>query len=507
MKHLGKMLTGIVAALASVAMAFALAPAALAADATTNSLTVNNTGETPHTFELYQIFTGDLKDGTLSNVQWGSGVTKDGQTDLGTASNKAESLKEETDAIAFGKEVDQYLTNPTTSTKVAAGGSYKFDNLSAGYYLVKDKDDSQQTSEAGKNSVYTRYIIQVVGAVNQDTKLSVPSVEKKVQEKNDSTGVTTGWQDAADYDIGDNIPFQLTGKLPANYDKYKTYKYQFNDTPSAGLTYNDDAKVYVDNGPGKRTEITSSFTTNESNGVITFTCNDLKAIEGAGITKDSSIVVEYTAKLNDQAVIGSAGNPNKVSLTYSNNPNYTGEGANSPTGDTPEDKVIVFTYQTIVNKVDQSGKELKGAAFTLQKKVKKTDGTTEWQDVKTIEAGETTTFTFAGLDDGDYKLIESATPSGYNTIAPIEFSITADFDNNSDDPKLNTLNGVVSSGVVTFTQDTEKGSVTTDVVNKSGSILPSTGGMGTTVLYVGGAVLAVVACVGLAIRHNKRQNA
>lgn len=504
MKHLHKGLTAVLATVVAVVMALALVPTAYAADTTTNSLTVNNTGDTAHTFELYQIFTGKLENGTFSDVQWGSGVTADGQTALGAASNKAESLKEEKDVIDFGQAVDQYLTNPTTSTEVAAGGSYKFDNLSTGYYLVKDKDDSQ----TGVNSVYTRYIIQVVGAVTQDTKLSVPSVEKKVKETNDSTGVISHWQDAADYDIGDNVPFQLSGKLPANYDKYKTYKYQFVDTPSAGLTYNSDAKVYVDNGPDKRTEVTKYFDVEQgTDSEITFTCNDLKAIPGVTITKDSSIVVEYTAKLNEHAVIGSDGNPNKVSLTYSNNPNYTGEGANSPTGNTPEDKVIVFTYQTIVNKVDQDNQPLKGAAFTLQKKVKKADGTFEYQDVKTIEAGDTTTFTFQGLDDGDYKLIESTTPSTYNTISPIEFSIKADFDSDSDDPKLNTLNGNVTLGTVTFAQNTKDGSITTSVVNKQGSILPSTGGMGTTVLYVAGAAIVVAAGVGLAIRRNKRRDA
>lgn len=512
MKHLHKGLTAVLATVVAVVMALALVPTAYAADTTTNSLTITNTGATSHTFELYQIFTGTLNEtGTkLSDVQWGSGVTAAGQTALGSAAEKAESLSDSSDASNFAKTLVEkgYLTAATTSTSVASKSKYTFDNLTAGYYLVKDVDSSQ----AGNYSAYTSYIVQVVGSVTQDTKLDVPSVQKKVQERNDSNGAVTEWQDAADYDIGDNVPFQLIGRLPGNFADYKTYKYQFNDTPSAGLTYNGDAKVYVDNGPGTRTDITSSFTiTKNDKGVITFTCDDLKAIKG--ITKDSSIVVEYTAKLNDSAVIGSAGNPNEVSLTYSNNPNYTGEGANSPTGDTPKDKVIVFTYKVVVNKVDKGNNALPGAGFTLKKKIykgKSDDGTEqyEWTTVKSFPAGTDTNFEFKGLDDGDYQLIESETPSGYNTISPIEFTITANYEIDSDNPSLTQLSGDVTSGEATFTRSqNDNDALTTSVVNKQGSILPSTGGMGTTVLNVAGAAIVVAAGVGLAIRRNKRRDA
>lgn len=154
-----------------------------------NSLTINNTGNTAHTFELYQIFTGDYSNGTLSNIKWGNGVTEAGQTALGDASTKAGNI---TDATTFANEVKQYLTNATTSTSVAAGSSYTFDNLAAGYYLVKDQDRSQANTEGS----YTSYIVQVVGSVTQNTKLDVPTVVKKVKDTNDSTGATTDWQDS-----------------------------------------------------------------------------------------------------------------------------------------------------------------------------------------------------------------------------------------------------------------------------------------------------------------------
>jgi LPXTG-motif cell wall-anchored protein len=114
---------------------------------------------------------------------------------------------------------------------------------------------------------------------------------------------------------------------------------------------------------------------------------------------------------------------------------------------------------------------------------------------------------FKGLDDGDYKLTETTTPAGYNTISPIEFTISAEHDANSANPALTSLSGNVTTGEATFTVEKDAGSLTTDVVNKKGSTLPSTGGMGTTVLYVAGAAIVVAAGVGLAIRRNKRRDA
>ena len=222
--------------------------------------------------------------------------------------------------------------------------------------------------------------------------------------------------------------------------------------------------------------------------------------QAVNITKDSKVIVRYTAKLNENAVIGSEGNSNTASLTYSNDPNSTGGGSK---GETPKDKVVVFTYQVIVNKLDQDSKTpLKGAGFTLYKK----DSTGTYNKVKEIAAGETTTFTFKGLNAGDYKLSETTTPAGYNTIADVEFTITADVDKTSDNPTLKTLTATsTSTNKLTFTANTTAGSLTTNVVNKKGSILPSTGSIGTTVLYLIGSFLVIGAGTLLVIR--KRTNA
>lgn len=467
----------------------------------TNSLTIKNEGKTKHTFELYQIFTGDLSEGTLSNIKWGDGVTEAGKTAFGDASEKAGTLGTDDDAKAFaealvaGANDVSYLQNPTEKSADQESTAV-FSDLKAGYYLVMDKASSQNGVE---NGATTAYIMQVVGQVTRSTKLDVPTVVKKVQDKNDSTGETSGWQDSADYDIGDSIPYQITGTMPSNIDSYTTYKYVFTDTMSKGLTYTEkNAKIKIGD-----IDVTSSFketvTKNDDGSTtVTWTCDNLKkGIEGVTINKDTKVVVTYSAKLNENAVIGAAGNPNTVNLTYSNNPNKGGEGE---TGKTPDDKNIVFTYKVVVNKVDQDQQSLTGAAFKLQKKVN--DKYIDISEIgpKNANQQDITTFEFTGLDDGDYKLTETTTPSGYNTITPIEFTISATHDTTSADPKLTELTGNVTTGDVQFTADTSAGSLTTDVVNKKGSTLPSTGGRGTTMIYIIGAALVVTAGVVLVMR-------
>ncbi|MDO4886807.1 SpaH/EbpB family LPXTG-anchored major pilin, partial [Streptococcus sp.] len=325
-------------------------------------------------------------------------------------------------------------------------------------------------------------------------KNDVPTVEKKVKETNDSTGETTDWQDAADYDMGDTVPFQLTAELPKKrVDDYNHYYVEFTDTLSAGLTFKEITKVTADGTTLNENQYKKTVTKNsDDTTTLSIVITDVKAV--ANITKDENkVVVEYNATLNENAVIGSAGNPNSVELTYSNNPNDTGDGKSKPanTGKTPKDTVKVFTYQTIINKLNENKEALKGAEFTLVKKNK--DGSTKNVDV--IKNTEGTSFTFKGLDAGNYVLEESTTPDGYNTIKPIEFTINAKYDPEADDPQLTELSGDVTSGVAEFDANKADGSLKADIVNRKGSLLPSTGGMGTTILYVIGSILVLVAAV------------
>ena len=494
------------------------------ADEGSNSLTIQNEGKTSHIFELYQIFTGDLSGGTLSNLKWGDGVTEAGQKAFGDASKKAEELevddkagkapaREFAEALVAGADGTSYLTNPNKKP-ADSGSDVVFSDLKAGYYLVMDEAKSQ---DGATNGATTSYIMQVVGNVTQRAKLDVPTVEKKVKDTNDSTGKTSGWQDSADADIGDDVQYQITGTMPGNIADYTTYKYVFTDTMSKGLTYTastDEKKsfkvmLHTSDNDENGTDITRYFNetikgyvgSDQYSGgkVITWTCDNLKGIEGVTLDENTKVVITYTAKLNENAVIGSTGNPNKVYLTYSNNPNNGGGGE---TGKTPDDKNIVFTYKMVVNKKDPDGKPLAGAGFKLEKKT----SNNTYEVVNTINAGNDsdgkgiTTFEFTGLDDGTYKLTEVDTPAGYNTIAPVEFTISATHNDTADEPELLTLTGDKKTGEATFTADLSAGSLTTDIVNKKGSTLPSTGGRGTTMIYIIGAALVVMAGVVLAMR-------
>ena len=474
------------------------------AEEPTYYITIYNIAE-GHTYEAYQIFTGDLHQGKLSNIVWGSGVSEAGKTALGNAAAKAETLKTEADVKAFAKEVAPYLTTAAGSANSVTDGKYVISGLAAGYYLIKDQDGSL----TGDNDSYTDYIIKVVGDTTATPKSDVPTVEKKVKDINDSTDdAMTDWQDSADHDIDDSVPFQLKATLADNVSSYTTYKVVFHDTLSKGLTYNNGAKVFIDGTETNGFTVTSTVNADGTT-TLTVSCDDVKAL-GAG--NNSVITVEYTATLNTNAVLGSAGNPNEVYLEYSNNPNKS-EAGNNETGNTPKDVVIVFTYKTVVNKVTKNpdydpeveGSEdyipLTGAEFTLEKYNNETD---KWEAITAVKNDEGTTFTFSGLDDGKYRLTETTTPAGYNTIDPIEFTITAEHEVESDNPALTSLSGNAETGEITFTSSTEDGSLSTDVVNKAGATLPETGGMGTTLFYVAGAGLVLVAVVLLITR--KRMN-
>ena len=494
MKKMKKLLSLVL----SVAMVVAMGITTFAADGPTYSITIN---KAMGTYKVYQVFSGDLDNSgkVLSNVDWGTGVDKfaykigeNKKSD--NAAEIAEYLsnnKSDTEAKAFAEEVAKHVKTTATAEKSVPEGKQEtltISGLAAGYYVVLN-------SGVSNGQEVSKYILQVVGNTSLDNKASTVSSEKKVKDTNDTTGETTGWQDSADYDIGDEVPFQLTGTVTSKYNEYKAYKFAFHDKESEGLTFNEDSvKVYVDGN-----EITSGYEVTapaEDGDTFDVTFADLKEIDS--VKASSKITVEYKSKLNEKAAIGSDGNPNTMHLEYSNNPN------NDQTGTTPKDTVIVFTYKTVINKVDENGAALKGAEFTLEKKIKGENGSEDtWKAVKVVKTNEGTTFTFSGLDDGKYRLTETKTPSGYNTIDDITFTITADHDVLSDSPALNGLNGNNVTGEIKFTEDKTKGSLTANVVNKKGSLLPSTGGIGTTIFYVIGGILMVGAGVILVSRRRR----
>lgn len=505
----------VLALLAALALVLAMAVPAWAEEAgATYTLTINNANGT---YEAYQIFSGDLSEKeagkkVLSNIQWGSGV--DATKVVGVnAATKAESLTTADIAESFAEDlVSNSKLSSVKATAPAKNGTAVFTGLSAGYYLVKNS-----SIDSGKT--YTDFILEVVGNTTANHKGDVPDVEKKVEEKNDSTGAATTWGATADYDVDDEINFELTGTLPESYGRYANYKYVFHDTMT-NMTYKDGSvKVYyVKDGNTNRVEISSGFASTWDNGAkkLTVTFNDLKTAV-SGLAHGDKIVVTYTATLDANAVVGGNGNPNKVKLEYSNNPN--GDG----TGETPEKTVVVFTYKTIINKVtkgtDGNNVPLAGAEFTLSKFIASESGSdtvtvndTEyhgtWNRGVTVTPTNTgniaNVFTFSGLDAGIYRLTETKTPEGYNTIDPVYFEIVA----TNNETKVTSMEGkAVNGSEISFTANETSGSLSADVINNAGTTLPSTGGMGTTVFYVVGGGLMAVAVVLLVTKkrmENKR---
>lgn len=528
------------------------------------SISISNTA-TGHTYEAYQIFDGDLADGVLSNIVWGTGVDSSKTTALlnaikainldtgiivvkgGTATttpfasvtSAADVAKvlsdgyyadaEATTATAFGNDaeitqkfasvVGQYLS-ATKSTSVFSSGTYTISKVDDGYYLVKDADDSLNQAHDAK----TRYIIQVLGTQeNISPKSSFPTVEKKVLEDDkavtgkptyDST-TTEKWNDVADYCIGEAVPFKLYGTLPSTLADYDKYKYVFHDTLASQFTITADTAVTV-KIDGKTPVVAPTIAKDTTANTITVTFNDIIA---AGATKDSIVTVEYSAVLNNTAVIGLDGQQNKVYLTYSNNPNWVGDGTGGSgdtpddNGKTPEDKVIVFTYELDTTKVDgvDNTKKLAGAEFKLmdstKKKYAKVNASTyKFEGWATTEEEGTTLksdgnglFKVIGLDDGTYYLKETKAPTGYNLLASdVEVVLTATTANNqawawTPSDALTALAVTADSQPGTGDADTGIASIT--IANNAGSSLPGTGGMGTTLFYVGGGALVVGAGV------------
>lgn len=563
------------AVLLSLVMLLALVIPASAAE--NYSITIHN-DKTGHIYEAYQIFAGTVSsdEATAGNVEgpmlgdiiWGSGVN--GETLLAalkvanagkygtctTAADVAEALGTENataaDAAAFADIAAQHLTATVAGTADAPeGGNYVIEGLPAGYYLVKDslQEDDNQTGQ-----VLSDYIVQVLGNVTMEPKDSgIPTLEKKVAEQGKGDegkydldgGYGTYYNDVADWNIGDRVPFKLIGSIP-DMDAYDTYQYIFHDTISAGLTLDMTSfDVYVAQEKNQDpvalhwTEIDpANYQLTQTEDGFTLTIDNLKDFPYVDEEGRNYILVFYDAVVSTEAVIGLPGNENSAYLEFSNNPN--GDG----TGRTEDDKVIVFTYELDGTKVDgETQAALQNARFVLLNGAKSeaamvVDGKVtgwvkvgseaaaaeeqipetyeEWverygdQNVILTSAADGT-FKIAGLDDGTYYLREIQAPNGYNLLeADVQLDIAATTANGQEwdgDPAtalegLNMTFNVVDAEEVPAEVEgvLVGGTVGITVENKQGATLPETGGMGTTLFYIIGGLLVVGAGILLVVR-------
>lgn len=514
MKNFKKFSAAIVATLvaASISVPMMASLPVSAADITITGISTTQT----HNFDIYQVFTGDLSGDVLSNLKWGSGVTatkyKDGSGNEVTVTpgaavdkNIVNTLTGLTDAVGVADNFT--LADTPTATMQSEGGTATKRDLANGYYIVKDVTDL-----GNKDDSNSAWIVQVAGSASIEIKNAKPTVDKQVYDNNDgATGDNNGWFESADHAINESFQFKLTATIPADDDfaAYKTYKVVFNDTMSDGVTFESiesvkvngimDVPVYaagtVEDG------YKSTAIANQAGGDWTITIEDLLKYDN-DLKNGSTIEVIYNAHLNENAIAhtGTATdtntNNNKVSLSYSNNPYTSGSG--TAEGKTTEDTVWVFTYEVDNTKYKNavgSGNELKDAGFRLFKgdvevgliydgekgAYRPVAAEEKAEEMKSATDGK---FNIIGLDAGTYTLKETTTPEGYNTCAPITIEIKATHSENT--------GGTVANLILTDSKN-----MSNDVINKSGSTLPGTGGIGTTVFYIGGGCMVALAGVFL----------
>ena len=529
MKSMKKLVT----LLLSLVMLCALAMPAMAADAT-YSITING-AVAGHTYTAYQVFKGVYYKGNrqvegkdaeyLSDVTWGDGVAsdalltelksnetlKDKFKDAKTAEDVAYVLQTMNDMSAdldeFARVVGHNLKKDTEPSSVTVATddntkTAKIENLAAGYYFVKD------SGTINDGEIATKFLVEVVGNASVTVKAQAPSIEKKI------VGGDAGNHTSAN--IGDKVEFKLTAKVPdmANFD---TYTFTISDTLSAGLTF-DATSVAVEIGEKKLVADTNYKLTEpadpetDNTFTIQFTKNQLadKVVHGTGAT----IVVTYKATLNNNALTTDK-ETNKAKLEYSNNPSSSEDKGTVTTPDVP---TYIYNFNIDVDKYDgtdgttNTDKKLKDAEFVLYRNNSETKEYYKWDNInnkvtwvsadnnptkKTTDANGKATF--EGLKEGTYYLKEIKAPSGYNTLKdPVEVKIEAKYNANG------TLDTTATDCKIK--QDTEGKHYyqVQSVDNKAGAVLPSTGGIGTTIFYVLGSILALGAAVLLIAK--KRMN-
>ncbi len=507
-------------------MAVSMAMSALAANVTVPGGILEG-----HTYKAYQVLKGTQgeNEDALGDAEWGTGIDEteflkalkeNGVTGATfaacvTALDVAEALGKVSSNSTIANEVAQiaYDHKTTVGTPLVSGEN----ELEPGYYLIVDETSIGDDEDA----VYNAAILQVTDDIEITIKTDKPSVSKKVQENSDKydedDGFGAGYNDVADYNIGDTVPFAFYSTAP-DMSQFESYRYVFHDVMEEGLTFNKDVKVTI-----AGTELSEDqFSVNlepEDGCTFEVVIADLKLLAKQG----DEIRVDFTADLNEKAEIGLDGNTNKVRLEYSNNPNESG------TGKTAWDEVIVFTYELDVTKVDKEDQDvtLKDAEFKLRNEagkwviVDEDAKVTGWADTEeggsVLKSDKDGFFKVIGLDDGVYYLKETKAPSGYNILTK-EIILTVEATTNNGQTWTNGIPADAltalavkvqiqdDSNITTNEGDTETGIVGVTVVNNKGAILPGTGGIGTTIFYViGGAMTLGSAGMFVMKRRNEKK--
>ena len=464
MKHARKLASLLLALVMVFALAVTVAADDTGTTATTGTITVANPveGQTYTAYKIFDVIYDDQNHYSYtigSSNPWydtvntyaateGNGLTltqvNGGDTYVVTTGNGFS-------APDFAAALKKAINGKSGKTLSGDAGSVTVSGLDLGYYFVASAN----------------------GAL---CNLTTTNPTVTIHDKNDMPFEKTA--DQTDVEVGQTVNYTVTGKVP-DYTGFTSYTYKVADTMSDGLTFKKDVKVTV-GGTDVTTACTVTYDANENANSFTVTVPvlDNKYTIGA------EIKVTYSATVNEKAI--AVVSENKAELTYSNNPT----DSESKTT-TPPEIVEVYSSKIVIDKYE-AGKEdtkLPNAQFVLYKEVisetgsstlyykwNETDKKVEWVTDMTAATVKTTddsgAASFDGLDNGDYYLVETKAPDGYNQLT---------------EPHKVTVAG--------SSTDTTKLTAIAKVANSTGTTLPSTGGMGTTLFYVLGAVLVVGAGV------------
>ena len=384
--------------------------------------------------------------------------------------DRAFEIKVTLDAALSGTYGDMTFTDGVAVLSLKGGEKKTAKGLPAntGYTVEETKELLYElVSSDNLNGTIAENSNKTAHLVNKYRKPEKPGFEKKIQDTNDSTGEKSGWQDSADYDIGDSVPYKLMAVLAKDVTSYWQYHITFHDKMEKGLTFEKIDSVTV-NGKALKNDEYELTKIDDQTFDLTVTWGDGKSQITDAALNSATVEVLYTAILNENAVLGEKGNVNSAYLEYSCNPDVDQEGKpKTDTEKTGEDFVITFTYEVDVNKVDQAGEALSGAQFKLEKKL--ANGSLKLLDC--VTAGSGTMFTFTGLDDGEYLLTEISGPKGYKAIDPISFTVSAEHgvlwtELSKRADVLTKLTGDKITGDLQMTADDDKAILTGDVVNE-----------------------------------------
>ena len=496
-----KLIKKIAAIMLSVMMVLGMASVVSAEGTTTSGTSTANTGKITidnaivgQTYKIYKIlelesFSGKPSSGANTGnyaykvvSEWNEFITTgEGNAYLESTDGyvKWKGTTDDARVAEFAKKALAYATNKNlTATKTedqVTTKTVEFTDLALGYYLV----DSSAGALCSLNTTDTDVTIQ--------EKNDVPSVKKEVQEDS-----TSAWGDSNTADIGQTVNFQTTITAQPGAQNYVLH-----DKMDEGLTFTDDSVAVKFKTSETERELTENTEYTLTTSRLTDGCTFEIAFNQAfcnTLAENDKIIVTYSATLNEKAVIAGEGNKNTTKLTYGDSSETTPSTTTTKTFELP-----VLKY-TMKNGTETA---LAGAIFTLSKtadganliklvsdgndatagdiyRVAKADDANTVTEVTTPASGK---FTIKGLDADTYYLTETQQPAGYNKLsAPITVVIDE--------------NGNITVGANNVDE--------VKVENNTGSILPSTGGSGTTLIYILGAILVLGSSVVLITKKRMR---